>query len=221
MKLDFSIFSQPAFKTGGQWGTWGTINVHAGSRVPPPVVPSGDTRDTFSGAQGLSPLSPPCLSSGGTESHAIHNGVPLVPLVPFEQIEKRLGTPVYDPETPARPVPQTLQPPEPDEFDPLDPLRPLFTAWFDANVQLDAKTVALRQHPQWSAGVNSLYSNHCGWMFDHHQGPVPPTLPEFRHLLQELCFEIRIIYGEEYVPNITLREDAEAAQAIRGCSPLR
>lgn len=97
-----------------------------------------------------------------------------------------------------------------DEIDLLDDLRQPFVEWFDARAWLDAKAAALRLSPRWCAGVNSLYADCCSWVFDHRQGLVPPTLAEFRHLLRELCFEICIICGEQFVWNIALREDVEA-----------
>ena len=200
MKLNFSCFRSLTPNDRGRVGTRGTTSVHEPSAVPAGEERGGGNGDKPPASEKLSPVSPHGRTGVGTQMPAICAGVLGVPGVPTIKMEGD------DAE---------------QDFDPLDSLRPLFVAWFDANVQLDAMTLALRQPTRWYAGVNSLYSHHCGWMFDHHQGPVPPTLPEFRHLLQELCFEIRMICGEECLPNIALKEDADAAQAIHGCSPLR
>jgi hypothetical protein len=100
----------------------------------------------------------------------------------------------------------------PNILDPLHDLRPSFVAWFDARIWLDAEAVALRiPNPRWCSGIGALYADHCAWMFD--RGLVPPVLAEFRHLLEELCLEMRDLHGEQLVSHIALKEDVEAQKA--------
>jgi hypothetical protein len=200
MKLDFSVFSQPLSKQEGHRGTKGTATINAANSVPSLVLPTRDTGDNFSGASDLSRVSPVEAVKGGTESPTIYRGVPTVPLVPPPKVDG-----CYPKEHLS-----TLDAPEPEDL--LDPLRPLLVQWLDSRLKLDAEGIALCLPPRWSAGVNSLYAEHCSWMFDHHNGIVPPTLTEFRHLLLELCFEIRMFCGEECVLHVALKEDVDAAQ---------
>jgi hypothetical protein len=55
-----------------------------------------------------------------------------------------------------------------------------------------------------------MYVDFCRWAWEHEESP--PTRDEFLYLLQELCFEIRVFAGEEFVPNIALKEDVLAQQ---------
>jgi hypothetical protein len=96
------------------------------------------------------------------------------------------------------------------DLDPLDELRPLFVCWFDSRVWLDAPAVAQRSpNPSWVTSVNALHADLCRWIVEQDQVP-PPTRAEFTHLLRELCCEIRLIAGEEFVSNVALMEDTGA-----------
>lgn len=183
MRLNFACFRSPTPKHWGQVGTLGTTNVHAQFSVPTDERPGGDSGD-------LSPLSPEGKTGLGTEIGAIYAGVPAVPAVPTKTIDGNVET-------------------QPDGCDPLDALRAPFVAWFDARVWLDAESVALRRSlPRWSTGVPVLHADFVSWLLA--QGLAPVTRDQFRSLLEELCCEIRLIYGEEFVSNVALREDVEA-----------
>jgi hypothetical protein len=108
----------------------------------------------------------------------------------------------WTPKTPPVQVPSESEL-EPDEF---NPWRKFFVEWFDANIRLDAEWLALRRRdPQWRTDVSDLHAAFCRWMFA--QGEVPPLRAEFRHLLEELCCDIRNVGGEQLVLGLALKED--------------
>jgi hypothetical protein len=81
-----------------------------------------------------------------------------------------------------------------------------FVQWFDSRVRLDAEAVALgRPDPRWRAGLTALHADFCRWMLERDLSP--PVQAEFRHLLEELCLEIRTVRGESFVSNVALKED--------------
>jgi hypothetical protein len=106
----------------------------------------------------------------------------------------------------------------PDDLDLLDSLRVPFVQWFDTQIKLDVQAVAVRlPNPRWCVGLIALHVDFCRWMFERHQ--VPPVLAGFRHLLEELCFEIRSVGGgEQFVSNIAFIEDVET-QKLFGRQP--
>lgn len=89
MNLDFlDALSGPMPKSGGQGGTRGTPNVHAGSGVPLDVPLSGTLGDNFSAAEAdtgicppMSPSSPPPQKASAALDYA---AVPLVPQCPAQ-----------------------------------------------------------------------------------------------------------------------------------------
>ena len=98
--------------------------------------------------------------------------------------------------------------PKADEIGPLDDLRGPFVDWFDAKIWLDAEWVARSERsPRWFTSVSTLYADFCGWMSDHRM--APPTDEQFRHLLEELCFEIRNVGRDQMVMNIASKDDLD------------
>lgn len=96
-----------------------------------------------------------------------------------------------------------------DAFDLLDDVRQPFLEWFDARIWLGAESLDLcRLSPRWSSGVNVLHTDFCSWLLAHDLAPV--TCDQFCHLLRELCCDLRLIHGEEFVSNVGLRKDVEA-----------
>lgn len=90
MRLNFATLSSPLQKTGGQGGTWGTTNSHAGLSRP---HLTGDAGDTWGQTPGpvvqeagchveLSPMSPNRPQHGGHKKRSVHWYVPAVPNVP-------------------------------------------------------------------------------------------------------------------------------------------
>jgi hypothetical protein len=97
-------------------------------------------------------------------------------------------------------------PAEAVDVDPLDDLWQPFVEWFDRRVWLDAEAVArCTANPRWCAAVAALYADFCHWMFDRNQAPV--TREQFTNLLREFCLDVRVIAGEQLVPNVAFKEN--------------
>jgi len=100
-----------------------------------------------------------------------------------------------------------------DNRDPLDPHRPNFICWFDSRVHFDARGFALRQPPQWSTTVGTLYRDLCNWKFDRSQ--APPTHEQFMLLLQELGCSIRTVGTDQFVDYVGLKPDIEGHELFQ------
>ena len=111
--------------------------------------------------------------------------------------------------TPEMPQAATVRITGTPDHDPTeDRLTPLFVRWFDCRIHLDARGIALRQTPTWSTPVHALHADFVRWTLERDL--APPISGQFRHLLEELCFEVRDVGGEQLVPNVAFKEDIQA-----------